>query len=65
MKAGIQYSYSLPSQFTHYDCCQTFNAMYRLCVQQEKHIKDACDIIKEQYGILFTTERKRAGHKAS
>jgi len=26
MKAGIQYSYSLP---THYDCCPTFNALYQ------------------------------------
>jgi len=50
---------------THYDCCPTFNAIYRLCVQQEQHITGACDIVEEQYGILFTTQTKRSGHKAS
>jgi len=61
MKAGIQYSYSLP---THYDYCPTFNALCRLCVQQEKkhyrrlwHHRTTVG-----YVILFTAQRKRAGH---
>jgi len=29
-----------------------------------KHITGACDIIEERYGILLTTQRKTAGHKA-
>jgi len=41
MKAGIQYSYSL---LTHYDCCISFTAIHRLCVQQGKHITGAGDV---------------------
>jgi len=41
MKAGIQYSNSLP---TPYDCCLRFTAIHRLCLQQEKHITGAGDI---------------------
>jgi len=31
---------------------------------EKKHITGACDIIEERYGIVFTTQRKRGGHKA-
>ena len=31
---------------------------------RKKHITGACDIIEERYDNLFTTQRKRAGHKA-
>jgi len=31
---------------------------------KKKHITGACDIIGERYGIVFTTQRKRGGHKA-
>jgi len=41
MKAGIQYSYGLP---THYDCCPKLNAIIRPCALQEKHFTSACDI---------------------
>ena len=61
MKADIQCIYSLS---THYASCPTFNAIYRLCVQQKKHITGACDIIEERYGIVLTTQREIGGHKA-
>jgi len=32
---------------------------------RKKHITSACDITEERYGILFMTQRKRAGHKAA
>jgi len=31
---------------------------------RKTHITGACDIIEERYGIIFTTQTKRAGHKA-
>jgi len=31
---------------------------------RKKHITGACDIIEERHGILFTIQKKRAGHKA-
>jgi len=34
-------------------------------VEQKKQITGACDIIEEWYGIVFTTQRKRAGHTTS
>jgi len=39
-------------QYTDYAC------------NRRKRITGACDIIQERYGVLFTTERKRAGYKA-
>jgi len=31
---------------------------------RKKHVTGVCDIIEERYRIFFTTQRKRAGHKA-
>jgi len=39
-----------PLQYADYAC------------NRKKHITGACDI-DERYGILFMTERKRAGHE--
>ena len=60
METDIQYSYSLP---THYDCCLTFNAIHRLCVQQEKHITSACVIIKNGMAPYSRQRGKEQGIK--
>ena len=63
MKSGIQY--------TVIACLRTMRVAQRsmqykdYAWNRKRHITGACDIIEERYSIVFTTQKKRAGHTAS
>jgi len=64
MKAGIQYSYILPTHYMIVAQCSMQYTDYACKCNRKKHNTDACGIIKQRYGILYPTQRKRARHKA-
>jgi len=62
MKAGIQYSYSLP---TLYDCCPMSNAISdsSYACNRKKHITGACDIKMNGMASYSRPTRKEHGIK--